>query len=170
MTDSTYRIDRAELMRVFNPRAAKAFEAMQDTVAAQGEVTTANVEATSALSDAAFVTLSGNAELPNEYVLQAGSGIALDVQPGKVTIQATGPKLTGGYGATFITPGTATLILPVFGTLATTANQETFEQKTLAAPKLSGIVNAVDDAAAAAAGVPVGGVYRNGSAVMVRVA
>lgn len=32
------------------------------------------------------------------------------------------------------------------------------------------LVNAVDDAAAATAGVPVGGLYRNGSVVMVRVA
>lgn len=31
-------------------------------------------------------------------------------------------------------------------------------------------VNAVDDAAAATAGVPVGGIYRNGSVLMVRVA
>lgn len=35
---------------------------------------------------------------------------------------------------------------------------------------ISSLVNAVDDAAAAAAGVPVGGMYRDGSVLMVRVA
>lgn len=35
---------------------------------------------------------------------------------------------------------------------------------------LAGLTNALDDAAAAAAGVPVGGQYRNGSVLMVRIA
>lgn len=35
---------------------------------------------------------------------------------------------------------------------------------------ISALVNAVNDAAAASAGVPVGGMYRNGSVLMVRVA
>ncbi len=34
---------------------------------------------------------------------------------------------------------------------------------------LTGLTNAVNDAAAAIAGVPVGGIYRNGSVLMVRV-
>lgn len=41
---------------------------------------------------------------------------------------------------------------------------------TLAAPAMTGLQDAADDAAAAAAGVAVGGVYRNGSALMIRVA
>lgn len=35
---------------------------------------------------------------------------------------------------------------------------------------LASLVNAVDDTAAATAGVPVGGLYRNGSVLMIRVA
>ena len=35
---------------------------------------------------------------------------------------------------------------------------------------ISSLVNAINDAAAASAGVPVGGMYRNGSVLMVRVA
>lgn len=35
---------------------------------------------------------------------------------------------------------------------------------------ISTLVNAVNDAAAASVGVPVGGMYRNGSVLMVRVA
>ena len=35
---------------------------------------------------------------------------------------------------------------------------------------LVGLINAVDDVAAASAGVPIGGMYRNGSVLMVRVA
>ena len=34
---------------------------------------------------------------------------------------------------------------------------------------ISALVNAVNDAAASSAGVPVGGMYRNGSVLMVRV-
>ncbi len=34
---------------------------------------------------------------------------------------------------------------------------------------LAGVVNAANDAAAAAAGVPIAGMYRNGSVLMVRV-
>jgi hypothetical protein len=37
-------------------------------------------------------------------------------------------------------------------------------------PTFPNLTDAVDDAAAAAAGVPVNGVYRNGSVLMVRVA
>ena len=40
----------------------------------------------------------------------------------------------------------------------------------LAAPPLGSLFNAVDDAAAAVGGVPVGGRYRNGSVLMIRVA
>ena len=38
------------------------------------------------------------------------------------------------------------------------------------APMLGSLVNAASDAAASAAGVPVGGLYRNGNAVQIRLA
>ena len=44
------------------------------------------------------------------------------------------------------------------------------EQDAWFAAKLVGLSNAADDAAAATAGVAVGGMYRNGSILMVRVA
>lgn len=40
----------------------------------------------------------------------------------------------------------------------------------LSAPKLSSILEAADDAAAAALSVPVGGIYRTGSVLKIRVA
>ena len=45
------------------------------------------------------------------------------------------------------------------------------KQISVSAPPVNtaGLVNAANDAAAAAAGVPVGGLYRNGSVLMVRV-
>ena len=58
---------------------------------------------------------------------------------------------------------------PLTGILATVGNIETLTNKTLAAPKLSGLGDYADDAAAAGGGVPVGGVYRTGSALKIRV-
>jgi hypothetical protein len=49
----------------------------------------------------------------------------------------------------------------VFDALATKANAN--------APSFTGLANAANDGAAATAGVPVGGVYRNGSVLMIRV-
>lgn len=167
---STFQIDREELRRVFNPRAARAFEDLQDTVATQGETQTANVAATDAIAQASYITLSANAELPNEYVLSVGEGLSIATSAGAVVLTATGPRITGTHTVNFIVTGHCNVVVPLVGTLATLEGPETMANKTLDAPSLTGLVNAANDAAAAGAGVPVGGIYRNGSVVMVRVA
>lgn len=170
MTDRTFFIDRSALARVFgDPRVVRQFETMQEQVATTSEASTAAVEDTQALKDAAFVTLSANAELPNERVLAVGPGLSLVTStPGVVRLEAA-VYSDSGWPVQMVASGATTLALPTAGFLSTRAGAETLSNKTLAAPKLSGLVNAADDAAAAAAGVEVLGVYRNGSEVRVRV-
>jgi hypothetical protein len=172
MTDRTFFIDRTILFRIFgrDPLAVRKFEEMQETLATTADATTANVEATLAARDGTYVTLSANAELPNERVLAVGPGLQLDTSvEGKVTLRAN-VYSENGWPVELVAQGATSLVLPTLGILATTGGTETFANKTLNAPRLSGLVNAADDAAAAAAGVPVGGMYRTGSDLKVRVA
>lgn len=155
-----------------NPRAVKAFEDQARTVAAVEAQTLTTVAATDALEDATVLTLSPNATLRNERVVARGHGIELVDDGTNVTIRIKSdeaPIVEGGFDVILRAQGITDLLLPIEGTLATRAGTETFANKTLAAPKLSGLTNAANDAAAAGAGVPVGGVYRNGSALQVRV-
>lgn len=167
---ATYLIERKELERVFTPRAARAFEEMQATLAEQGEVVDANVAETATIAQASYVTLSPNAELPNEFVLSVGTGLGIEAAGGGVTLFSRGPRISGTGTLTFVVPGTSNLAVPLAGTLATTEGVETLANKTLDAPALSGLVNAANDSAAAAGGVEIGGMYRNGSVLMVRIA
>jgi len=170
VTDRTFFLGRDELFNVFgNMRAVMQFETLQERVATSSEATEAIVADTQALRDATFITLSANSELSNERVLTLGPGLSFDLAtPGQVRIN-TSVATEGGWPVQFSVTGATALGLPVSGFLATRSGQETLSNKTLAAPRLSGLVNAVDDTAAASAGVPVGGVYRNGSALQVRV-
>lgn len=167
-TLKTFLIDRSELARVFSPRAAKAFEQMQDAVVEQGETQTANVDATEAIAQASYVTLSPNTELPNEFVLTVGTGLGITAGGGVLTLYSTGPRVSGGHSLNFIVNGASNVAVPLAGTLATIEGIEILANKTLAAPRLTGLVNAANDAAASAGGVPVDGIYRNGSVLMVR--
>lgn len=170
MTDRTFFIDRGDLMRVFNNMGVvRRFETLQEQVATTSEATSANVAETGTLKDAAFVTLSANAELPNERVLSVGPGMALDVSaPGAVTIRSN-VYSDNGWPVELVVTGATSVALPTVGILATRAGAELLSNKTLAAPKLSGLTDAADDTAAASAGVPVGGMYRTGSALKLRV-
>lgn len=171
MADFTIR--REVLERVFGQKdAARAFENQQAMLATVAEVQTSNVADTARLNDAAFVTLSANAELPNERVLQLGDGLEMIVGDTTVLLRVNDDtaRATGGHRVTFIATGDTNVAVPLTGVLATRDNAETLANKTLAAPKLSGLADAADDAAAATAGVPVGGVYRTGSALKFRVA
>lgn len=172
MTDQTFFITRDVLSGVFggNMRAVKQFEEIQERVATTSEAVTANLAATEKLEDATFVTLSANAELPNERVLSLGPGLTIDTSvEGVVKLTAT-VAATSGHDVQFSTVGPTVLTLPPVGVLATRSQEETLSNKTLDAPSVSGISNYADDAAAAAGGVPVGGVYRTGSDLRVRVA
>ncbi len=170
MPDRTYFIDRSELEQVFSLRSARAFEELQRKVASNDEAVTAGVDATTALAEATFVTLSANDELPNERVLSVVSPLRIEADDEGVTLYSDSPIINGGFPVVFSTSGPAALVLPLTGTLATLQNAETLKNKTLDAPKLSDLGNYADDTAAAVGGIAVGGVYRNGSVLMVRVA
>lgn len=153
-------------------RLLKAFEQQSQLVEENTAATQAAVAATDTLANAAYVTLSPNSELPNERVLQAGPGISLVVSADAVAVRTSSiiPTINGGFAATFTVSGPSNVALPLSGRLATTKNVETLANKTLAAPRFSGIGDYADDAAAAAGGVPVGGVYRTASVLKLRVA
>jgi len=173
VTERTYFLAREELLNVgFSRKAARQFEDMQMQVASSDDTIQANIEGTTILKDATYLTLSANAELPNERVLTLGSGLAFDLSTqGTVKLDTTGlVRAAGGHTITLVGAGDSEVLMPLAGRLATIANAETLENKTLASPLLSDLVNAIDDTAAASASVPVGGMYRNGSALMVRVA
>lgn len=171
MIDRSFFLRRGDLSRVFggNMALVAQFETLQENVATNTESSTAAIEATATQREATYVTLSANAELPNERVLGVGPGLALDVgTAGQVTLSSN-VFSENGWPVQLVATGATTLQLPIAGIVATRSNTETFSNKTLAAPKLSGLTNAADDTAAAGAGVPVGGVYRDGSNLKVRV-
>lgn len=162
---------REDLAQFFgsNPRLMRAFEDQSAAVQETTEAVSSTVAATESLQDATVVVLSANGAFTNERILQLEPGLEMVDNGTHVTIRLEGVARTSDYDVTLIPPGDATLFLPLTGTLVTRENAETLAQKTLSAPKLTALGNHVDDVAAAAGGVPVGGVYRNGSVVMVRV-
>lgn len=168
---ASFFIRREVLERIFGKRWGLAFENQQQTLATVSEASSQAVSATQALKDAAFVTLSSNAELPNERVLQLGDGLEAVISADTVLIRLSedGARATGGFKVTFIATGESTVAVPLTGILATRENVETLTNKTLSAPSMTALVNASSDASAASAGVPVGGVYRDGSTLKVRV-
>ena len=80
-------IARDELASFLSPRAVRQFEEMQTAVASVDEAVSANVDATDKLNEAVFLTLSENAELPNERVLSLGDGLEFVLTDGGVTIR-----------------------------------------------------------------------------------
>lgn len=169
MSAAPYIIPREVLDKIFggNPRARNSFEKFQSQFQAVDEATTQLTADTQKLQDAAFVTLSANAELPNERVLELGRGLASEVTADKVRVSVSDnvPTVGGGFRITFAASGDGMLGLPPSGTLA---NQEWVESRV--ANVGAGLSNYADDAAAAAGGIAVGELYRTGSAIKVRVA
>lgn len=163
-------IRREVLQQVFGQRWGSAFETQQQVLADVQTASSQGVADTEALNAAAFVTLSANAELPNERVLQLGEGLEMEVGADFVILRTSNDtaRTVGDFRVTFVATGDTAVAVPLTGTLATRDNAETLTNKTLAAPKLSGLTDAADDAAAATAGVPVGGIYRTASALKVR--
>lgn len=150
-----------------DPRIIAELEAVVDRSETAAVGVAANAEATKALQDASVLTLSGNDALNNERILKLGSGLS-GVMDGKYfTITITGVP-GAEHDVQFITAGDSVVALPMTGRLATVDQRETLKSKTLVRPKLSGIVEAASDAAAAAAGVVLGEVYYNGTALTYR--
>jgi hypothetical protein len=167
-----FRLNRDEIARAFDThRAVRAFEKLQETVAATDEVVTAQLGPTGGVQQATYVTLSANDELPNERVLAFGSGIGYTLTDNQIIIRlsANTPTISGGFRLGLTVEGDSNVAVPLTGILATRDNIETLTGKTLAAPKLSGLGDYADDVAAAAGLVPVGGVYRTASTIKVRV-
>jgi len=155
-----------------DPRAVKAFEQLTFATDETAALASSTAQATGALQDATFLTLSPNDGAPNERVLKLGHGLTASDDGSFLTLSlGLGAALVeGGFSVTLRAQGVTDLILPFSGTLATQDGQETFNGKTLNAPSLSGLGNYANDAAASAGGVAIGGVYRNGSVLQVRVA
>lgn len=166
-------INRDLLAQAFpgQPRLQRAFEEQAKTVDATAATVASSVGATEALQDATVITLSSNAAFANERVLRLGHGLEAVTDDAFVTISvdpSEAPYVEGGFNVTLRGQGVTDIILPTSGTLATRAGTETLSNKTLAAT----IVLATDyanDAAAAAGGVPINGVYRTGGALKVRI-
>lgn len=156
--DVGYLVPRHLLEKYFgrDPRLMRAFELQAEVVAGHDEVLQQSVAATGALQDATVVTLSANAALNNEYILIPGDGTKMTIGSGSlsVDVDSTVARVSGPPVA-FSTPVGGTLGLPTKGTL-------------LSNVELGALSNCVDDTAAAAAGVPIGGLYHNAGALRVR--
>ena len=155
-----------------NYRLVAAFEEQARVVEDLGQTVETSVAATGAINEATVLTLSPNATFANERVVRRGLGIGLVDQDGHLTIRIDTrvvPRIAGDREVTFHVTEPSTLLLPPSGRLATVGGAETLSSKTLARPKISTAGDFADDPAAAAGGVPVGGIYRTGSVVKVRV-
>jgi hypothetical protein len=123
------------------------------------------------MDQATVIVLSPNQAFANERVLVLGDGLTGSDDGARLTVKTSSniPKINGGFKLFLTVSGDASLEAPLSGRLATLTNTETLTNKTLDAPKVTGLGNYANDGAAAAGGVPVGGIYRNGSVLQVRV-
>ena len=155
-----------------NVELISAFEQLweaAETLVRQMEAVT---NSTDAAQQAGVITTGPTDAFPGSRVLAEGAGIDLvdDGTTVQIRTDQTVPKVEGGHPVRLIATGPSHLILPALGTLATTGGEETLTGKTLTSPKMNGLIDYADDTAAAAGGVPIGGSYRTGSALKVRVA
>ena len=166
-------LTRADLARAFgnDPYLIAAFEEQQITVEQTAVASGESAAATTAIQDATVLTLSANEAFTNERVFTPYNGITGEDDGAhlKVRVDVTVARATGGHPVTFIATAPSSILVPPAGTLATVTGPETLINKTLQAPRLSGLGNYANDGDAAAGGVPVGGIYRDGSTLMVRV-
>jgi len=158
-------IRRADLEAFFagNPRLIYAFERQSQAVAANTAAAGEAKDTASSIQVATVLTLTPNDVFENERVVQAGTGIVLSDEGGRLIIALDGdvPRIEGGANVTFYATAETVLALPDEGTVATTDDIKDY---------IASAHDFADDAAAAAGGVPVGGIYRTGSALKVRVA
>jgi|SRR6187399_3023076 len=152
-----------------DPRLLSAFETQARLVAETAEVVGGNVTATSRLQDATVVTLSPNDDLTNEFLLSGGDGTKLAITAGsvKVNVNNTVARVTAN-SVKFVPPANITLGLPGEGTLISDTYAASLYNKQLVKPLLSGLINAASNPDAAAAGVPIGGMYRDGTTLKIR--
>jgi hypothetical protein len=162
------------MYKAFNgdARLVGAFEAQAEVISETQSVVVGNVEATDALQDATVLTLSPNTTFNNERVLRLGPGITATDDGTYLTLSVNDmvPHVAGGFRLGLTVEADTTLVMPLAGVLSTQDGEETLSRKTLTSPLIAGLLDYADDAAAAAGGVPVEGLYRTGSALKIRVA
>jgi len=154
----TLSLDRRDLQRAFpgDRELIKKFEELRDLL-------DSNTGDLSGIK----VTIEGH-----DTDLQTLLTVVDELQPATDTVKALA-ALPNNSGAIERLPDGSFNIRIIGGGdgagLVTRDGTETLAGKTLNAPKLSGLGNYANDAAAATGGVPIGGIYRNGSVVQVRV-
>lgn len=167
-------LNRKMLAEVYpdNPRLVRAMEAQAKAVDAVTDGLTTQAGSTEAMQDASVLVLAPNGAFQGERVLALGQGLSGVDNGSTLLLQTSGkvPLVSGDFTLLIALAGNTTIAFPLTGIVATTENIELLKNKTLAAPKLTDLGNYANDAAAAVGGVPVTGVYRNGSQLMVRVA
>jgi len=122
ITANLLSLPRDQLFKALNdPRVVIHFEKLAEQTVANTETLATSVSDTQQLKDAAFVTLSANAELPNERVLSFGAGVKGEIGAGTVRIglDRNVPQATGGFSVTLVAAGDSRLGLPPAGNLAT---------------------------------------------------
>jgi hypothetical protein len=138
-----------------DPRLIAQMESQFQTIDGIQATQQLNIAATETLREATYLTLSPNSELPNERVLTLGVGIGAADVDGKLILSVTDvAKTNGGHPVVFSTSGETNLSLPVTGYVVTRAAPELLSNKTIAAPKITGLADYADDTAAATGGVP----------------
>lgn len=159
MTTQITRFDLQQLAGM-TPKLLRFFEDLFVSTAQNSAATGDLSQATQSIQNATVITLSPNNAFNNERVLVVGAGLEVsDSGPnGTLTLTlANNLTFNGGFAVTFNLEADTNLDLPSSG-------------RVMVKQDFASLTNALNDAAAAAAGVPVGGLYRNGSVVMVRVA
>jgi len=164
-------IPRSLLEKYFgkDPRLISHFEDQSIAVQEVVDVSGGTVQATEALQNATVVTLSPNEVFNFEFLLTNGDGTKLNITAGSLKIDADDTVVRCTKPLRIDPPGAAKLGAPGEGVLISDSWPATLYNKTLNKPLLSGLVNANTDADAATAGVPLGGMYRDGNVVCVRV-
>lgn len=165
-------ITRDRLGKVFNDvRLVRAFERQAQVVDENSDGLATTAVATEAMNEATVIVLSPNAAFNNERVLVLGEGLSGNDNGSElvVSISDSIPVISGGFKLFLAVAGDSSVALPLTGTLATIQNPETLQRKTLDKPRVTVWGDFADDAAAATGGCPVGGVYRTGSNLKVRV-
>jgi len=153
-----------------DPRAVKAFEQLTFATDETAALASSTAQATGALQDATFLTLSPNDGAPNERVLKLGHGLTASDDGSFLTLSlGLGAALVeGGFSVTLRAQGVTDLILPFSGMLAT---EEYVTAAIAAIPggggaawgAITGTLSAQTDLAAALAGKQAAGSYATAS-------
>ena len=164
--------DRALLSRVFSdPAVILAFEQQSQSVEATSEQAAETQQVAETQQTSPVLTWAASSIFTNERILTGGPGVQLKNDGTNVAISLSAvPDIEGGHKVTFLVSAPTALYLPPSGVVSTIAGIETLSNKVLDRPKVAVWGNYMNDAAAAAAGVPIGGIYRNGSQLMIRTA